>query len=132
MSKPDLLLFLEQKKKSWDAKRTDVKYPGFAVSRLNLVTFFGKGDSPGTWREKKTLAAHPGEVTTTFLSGVEITKSQTLSLQKVMKEENPQPRKLYVAWLSFKMTGESFLDKQSLKEFIKTGLLRNGEGTSSS
>lgn len=131
MSKPDLLLFLEQKK-SWDAKRKDVKYPGFAVSRLNLVTFFGKGNSPDTWREKKTLAAHPGEVTTTILSGVEITKSQTLSLQKVMKEENSQPRILYVAWLSFRMTGESFLDKQRLKEFIKTGLLRNGEGTSSS
>lgn len=67
---------------------------------------------------------------TAFLSGVEITKSQTPSLQKVLKEENCQPKILHLARLSFKMAEESFLDKQSLEELGKTGLLRSDKGAS--
>ena len=41
---------------------------------------------------------------------------------KVMKENNPQPRLLYPARISFKYEGEikSFTDKQTLREFSTT------------
>ncbi|CAD7672376.1 unnamed protein product [Nyctereutes procyonoides] len=53
MSKPDLVIFLEQNSELWDAKRKDEKHPGLAVFKLHLVTFFGKGNGPGTWRERR-------------------------------------------------------------------------------
>ena len=41
---------------------------------------------------------------------------------KVMKENNLQPRLLYLEWISFKYEGEikSFTDKQKLREFSTT------------
>ena len=39
---------------------------------------------------------------------------------KVMKENNLQPRLLYPPKISFKYEGESFTDKQKLREFNTT------------
>nr|XP_035939650.1 putative protein ZNF720 isoform X3 [Halichoerus grypus] len=49
LSKPDLVMFLEQEKQLWDVKRKETVafHPGLAVPHLNLVNFFGKGKSPG-------------------------------------------------------------------------------------
>ncbi|XP_054367575.1 zinc finger protein 479-like isoform X3 [Mirounga angustirostris] len=62
LSKPDLMMFLEQEKQLWDVKRKETVafHPGLIVSKPDLVSFLEQKKELWDMMRKETVAFHPG------------------------------------------------------------------------
>nr|XP_054367576.1 KRAB domain-containing protein 5-like isoform X4 [Mirounga angustirostris] len=61
LSKPDLMMFLEQEKQLWDVKRKETVafHPGLIVSKPDLVSFLEQKKELWDMMRKETVAFHP-------------------------------------------------------------------------